>query len=166
VTAALTVPLTLAATTAVADAAGAHHGGLGPLSFLLGLALAPMLARAAAGGVHTLVDAVGDAAGIVGLYLLWHIGFDLLSLGPAPGAFVTTVGWALVVPAFVALFIVQVLLAAYPQGRMARTLQPHLFAGFYLDALFTRMTFVVWPPRIPPRPPLQLPELTPETQVS
>jgi NAD(P)H-quinone oxidoreductase subunit 5 len=49
---------------------------------------------------------------------------------------------------------------------MARTLQPHLFAGFYLDALFTRMTFVVWPPRIPPRPPLQLPELTPETQVS
>lgn len=157
------VPATLALTWGLSAALGAPHAGLGPLSFLLGLALAPMLARAALAGPRGLLDGLLAASGIVGLYLLWHLGFEALHLGPEPGVVATGVGWLVLVPALLGLFAVQVVLAARPHGALARTLRPHLFAGFYLDALFTRMTFQLWPPRLPPRRPRFAPQLSTES---
>lgn len=45
------------------------------------------------------------------------------------------------------LYGVQLLFECRPDGRLARELQPLLFAGLYLDELFTRVTFRLWPPR-------------------
>ena len=53
---------------------------------------------------------------------------------------------------FLALFVVQGTLRARPQGALARRLYPALFAGLYLDELFTRLTFRVWPARLPAPP--------------
>jgi NAD(P)H-quinone oxidoreductase subunit 5 len=57
------------------------------------------------------------------------------------------VAWAL--GCFVLLFVVQGTVRAHPQGALARNLYPWLFAGLYLDELFTRLTFRVWPARAP-----------------
>jgi len=50
----------------------------------------------------------------------------------------------------VALAAAQVVLRARPDGALARALQPRLFAGFFLDEYFTRLTFRWWPPHLPP----------------
>ena len=34
-----------------------------------------------------------------------------------------------------------------PAGHTARTLHAWAFAGFHLDELFTRATFLLWPPK-------------------
>ena len=47
---------------------------------------------------------------------------------------------------------VQGTVRARPQGRLARGLYPWLFAGLYLDELFTRLTFWLWPARPPATP--------------
>jgi len=49
----------------------------------------------------------------------------------------------------VALFFVQSLLVASPGGWMSRTLYAWCYAGFYLDERFTRLTFRIWPLRMP-----------------
>ena len=40
----------------------------------------------------------------------------------------------------------------WPRGALAHGLYPTLFAGLYLDELFTRMTFRLWPARVPALP--------------
>ena len=50
---------------------------------------------------------------------------------------------------FTALFLCQGWLSARPNGAFARALYPRLFAGLYLDDLFTRLTFRLWPARNP-----------------
>ena len=67
------------------------------------------------------------------------------SMPPNPAALVT------VAVAFVTLMLVQATVSVRPLGRLARTLHPWAFAGFHLDALFTRATFLVWPPRMSQR---------------
>ena len=51
------------------------------------------------------------------------------------------------------LFLVQGAVRVQPQGALARWLYPKLFAGLYLDELFTRLTFRLWPARVPAMPP-------------
>jgi NAD(P)H-quinone oxidoreductase subunit 5 len=60
------------------------------------------------------------------------------------------------------LFVVQGAVRAHPQGALARGLYPWLFAGLYLDEVFTRLTFRVWPARLPEKStaPLQQPALS------
>ena len=60
------------------------------------------------------------------------------------------VAWA--IGCFVVLFIVQGAVRARPEGALARKLYPWLFAGLYLDEVFTRLTFRVWPARLPAKP--------------
>jgi NAD(P)H-quinone oxidoreductase subunit 5 len=57
-----------------------------------------------------------------------------------------------VVGCFVVLFVVQGAVRARPQGALSRRLYPWLFAGLYLDEVFTRLTFRVWPARLPAKP--------------
>jgi NAD(P)H-quinone oxidoreductase subunit 5 len=60
------------------------------------------------------------------------------------------VAWVL--GCFVLLFVVQGAVRAQPHSTLARGLYPWLFAGLYLDELFTRLTFRLWPARVPAMP--------------
>lgn len=114
---------------------------------ILLLALTPTFAQALAGERA----ALGVAIAVPLLYAAWHGIFGLLvpevgasALAPALSLFVSLV--------FVAMATVQAQLAATPGGRLAQALYPHAHAGFHIDALFTRLTFRVWPPTVLPRP--------------
>jgi NAD(P)H-quinone oxidoreductase subunit 5 len=114
---------------------------------ILALALAPLLVRLPQ--VHawrTSGRIVGAAVAVSALYATWHVVFAaLLPTGlptaPGTGAAVFALG------AFLALFLVQVLVSLRPSARPMRALHAWAFAGFHLDELFTRATFLVWPPR-------------------
>lgn len=113
---------------------------------LLSLSLAPVLARGAASPLGLALRAGGAFL----LYLAWHEVFA--HLAPVPVAQAPGLAWAIALTGLTVLFVLQTALAARPEGRLARALHPALFAGLYLDELFTRLTFRIWPPRLPPRP--------------
>ncbi len=46
---------------------------------------------------------------------------------------------------FVLLYAIQTIIRAYPLGRLATMLYPWFYAGLYLDEIFTRATFRLWP---------------------
>ena len=102
------------------------------------LATASLLARRA-GGLVTLGGGVG--------FLLAAAAAHTLMGSAAPTALPATAGAAAVAAtAFVTLFGLQAVLRARPDAALARRLHPHAHAGFHLDALFTRLTFRLWPP--------------------
>jgi NAD(P)H-quinone oxidoreductase subunit 5 len=49
---------------------------------------------------------------------------------------------------FLLLFAVQTLIRARPHGFIARRLYPWFYAGLFLDEVFTRITFRLWPARL------------------
>ncbi len=49
---------------------------------------------------------------------------------------------------FATLFAIQLMIDLRPASALAVRLYPHALAGFHLDALFTRATFLLWPPRV------------------
>ena len=89
-----------------------------------------------------------QALGVGALVASWHLGLGRL-LGPIEAAPGGALRGGLAALGFLVLFGVQVPLQAAPQGRIARALQPWLFAGLHLDEVFTRLTFRLWPPRLP-----------------
>ncbi len=114
---------------------------------ILALSLAPFFVRlSAAPSWRTSAQLLAAAAGVAALYAAWHVAFAALLPTSKP----FTPGLASIIfalGAFVALFVVQVLVAVSPHGRTARALHAWAFAGFHLDELFTRATFLLWPPR-------------------
>jgi NAD(P)H-quinone oxidoreductase subunit 5 len=140
------VPGLLAAALAVGalHAAGMLHADhaptLIPQSLLVALALASAQPRRLA--------PTPAGVGTAGLFLGWHLVADRVgaSLPAAPD----TAGWWLVVAAFTAVFVVDAVTRRNPEGALARALHPALFAGLYLDERLTRLTFRLWPPRLPP----------------
>jgi NAD(P)H-quinone oxidoreductase subunit 5 len=116
---------------------------------ILALALAPLLAGPIrrAGGLWTLAG-VGGAFAVAVAYFGLHRAFED-AVGSPVATSPALVAW--VVGAFVVLFIVQGAVRANPVGPLARSLYPTLFAGLYLDELFTRLTFRLWPARLPAR---------------
>jgi NAD(P)H-quinone oxidoreductase subunit 5 len=118
------------------------------VGFILALALAPLFVRASlSAGWRPMLHASGVGVGLVALYAGWHFLFGAL----APTATTASPSdWGrlgLVVAGFALLFVTQALISARPTGRVAQALYPACFAGFYLDEVFTRMTFHLWPPR-------------------
>ncbi|WP_434479468.1 proton-conducting transporter transmembrane domain-containing protein [Gemmatimonas sp.] len=74
----------------------------------------------------------------------WAMG---LIVAPVAASEVTVIASAaVVVVAFAVLFVVQAAVLTAPRGPFARGFYPACFAGFYLDEVFTRLTFRVWPP--------------------
>ena len=128
------------------------------VSAVLSLALVPLLAgpllRAGGAWVFAgLAGAFAVALAYFGLHLLFK-----QWLGAPTAASAGLVAW--VIGCFVVLFIVQGAVRARPQGALARKLYPWLFAGLYLDEVFTRLTFRIWPARLPDKaatPPAVLP---------
>jgi NAD(P)H-quinone oxidoreductase subunit 5 len=119
---------------------------------ILALALAPAIAgpvRHAGGPWMLAAPAAGLAVALAyfGLHALaerW-LGADSGAVPAAPQALV-----AWVLGCFLLLFAVQGAVRVWPRGRLARRLYPWLFAGLYLDEVFTRLTFRLWPARLPP----------------
>jgi NAD(P)H-quinone oxidoreductase subunit 5 len=113
---------------------------------ILALALAPLV-----GVPLRHAGLQGPLAGLAAAWAVALVWFALhllaeRALGAAP--IVTSpwlIGWVLAL--FALLFVVQGVVRARPRGVLARGLYPWLFAGLYLDELFTRLTFLVWPAR-------------------
>ncbi len=117
---------------------------------VLSFALVPLLvhSRKTFGRVAALV--VG--AGVVSLYIGWH---NLFGHAMAANAALGDTIWlraGFATACFVALFATQALIAAHPQGRFAQSIYPALLARLYLDEWFTRITFRLWPAKIPAQP--------------
>ena len=49
---------------------------------------------------------------------------------------------------FALLFVMQCLILARPHGAVASKLYPWFYAGLYMDEIFTRVTFRVWPAKL------------------
>jgi len=131
----------------------AEAPALWALGGILSLALAPLLAGPVwrAGGWWSLAG-LGGAFAVALAYFGLHAGFSRWlgaeGVGTAPS--MALVAW--VIGCFGLLFVVQGAVRARPQGALARGLYPWLFAGLYLDELFTRLTFRLWPARVPATP--------------
>lgn len=113
---------------------------------LLAVALAPIFLRLEGRlTARTNAALVGAALGVAVFYAGWHLAFAALLPPVAVAPSALAVAFALA--AFAVLFLVQVLVSVHPHHRVTRALQAWAFAGFHLDELFTRATFLVWPPR-------------------
>ena len=111
----------------------------GALGALLGLAGASVIALAYF-GLHALFSGWLGVAGTPGIS----------QASQASQASPALVVWVLA--SFGLLFVVQGAVRVWPHGSLARWLYPTLFAGLYLDELFTRLTFRLWPARAPALP--------------
>ena len=127
----------------------AEAPALWALGGILSLALAPLVTSSVlrGGGLWSLAGLAGAfavALAYFGLHALFGRGLGADGVGAAPNP--ALVAWVL--GCFALLFIVQGAVRARPQGALAHSLYPWLFAGLYLDELFTRLTFRLWPARV------------------
>ncbi|MZR64397.1 NADH-quinone oxidoreductase subunit L [Alcanivorax sp. DP30] len=81
------------------------------------------------------------------LYLGWHVLFSAIAPHSSPVNLLQT---AAVILCFSGLYGLQFWLQKYPDGKLASTLYPWAYHGFYLDELFTRVTFPIWPIKLKP----------------
>jgi NAD(P)H-quinone oxidoreductase subunit 5 len=138
----------------VCIAAGVVHGGallhalvpdsrhLSPIAqFILALGLAPLVTPAARWGVRSACVALARAAGLVGLYLLWHSVLSELIPAGEPSLLLSGVAAAV----FLAFFLIQSRVLLGEQRFLGGRLYRAAYAGFYLDESFTRLTFRLWP---------------------
>ncbi len=116
------------------------------LGLILTLAMVPVLARAFSAPDRSAIPLLGSVIAIVGAYTLGHWASGLMVPTVRGAVGIETMELAFVAAAFLALFVVQTTILTKPAGRIARGLYPACFAGFYLDEVFTRLTFRVWPP--------------------
>lgn len=124
--------------------------GAPALSVLWVVAVAGHLSLGTGRGWWSSALVVAQAGALVGMTLVWHAVF---SFGSTPEhATAGSISAALVAAGFVGLYLLQLGLARWPSSDLARGLRPHLYAGLYLDEGFTRLTFRIWPPSLPPRP--------------
>jgi len=122
---------------------------------ILALALAPLLTGPLlrTGAVGALVGLAGAAVVALAYFGLHAVFSGWLGVAAAPAtgqASPALVVWVLA--SFGLLFVVQGAVRLWPRGALAHWLYPTLFAGLYLDELFTRMTFRLWPARVPALP--------------
>ena len=125
------------------------HALLGPRAF------ARVVASGPRAGARAVIGVVLRIAFAGALYAVGHAvaGRAL----PPPRSWTTSLEWLIVATGVTALFAVQLLFAWRPEGRLTGALARRLFAGFYLDEIFTRLTFRLWPPRRPSAEPSVVP---------
>ncbi len=116
-------------------------------TLILSLAVAPLFVNGVANGGRALLRATTGAAVLVASYALGHEIFTTLAPDVTASPTMDVARLAIVALAFGALYAVQAIIATQPAGRLARALYPACFAGFYLDEIWTRLTFRIWPPR-------------------
>ncbi len=116
------------------------------MTLILGLALVPLVAARPPASASGAAMAALQVAGVVLLYGGWHALAE--HVFPAERATTNPIGWWMTGVGFVGLFALKSALQRRPNGALARRLHPWLFSGLYLDELFTRLTFQLWPPRL------------------
>lgn len=149
------VALAMGCVYAVGLAFGVHprqEPVLYALGFVVCLGLTPLLVQGTA-GIRGALRVASSAAGVTALYFGWHalFGKALPNMGGAQTFHALMPRLAVVFMGFGALFALQAVMHARPQSRLARALYPLLHAGLYLDEIFTRLTFQLWPAKLPPR---------------
>jgi NAD(P)H-quinone oxidoreductase subunit 5 len=140
------IAVSVLATHVLLGRALAQSDPLVPLSIILGLSLSPLAVRALGGSKGARLSIALRCGLAAMLYGVGHAALAHLLRFQAPAQLPRT--WLVVLAGFGLLFILQMAFECSPNGRLARTLQPRLFAGFYLDEFFTRMMFRLWPPRL------------------
>ena len=123
------------------------HTPLLAFAVIVALALAPLLSLKA--DRSSMIDNLKGmlcAGGLVLIYVGLH-GLFLSSLGIKV---VDQAGWMTfrvlwVIGLFSALYLVQSVVLAKPESAFAQRLYPLFYGGFFLDDLFTRFTFWLWP---------------------
>jgi NAD(P)H-quinone oxidoreductase subunit 5 len=120
---------------------------------IFALAIAPLFVSGMVTGSRGLLRATTSAAVLVSAYALGHAVFTAIATDVQGSDVMQMVRYNFVIIAFGSLYMVQAAIATQPSGRIARALYPACFAGFYLDEIWTRYTFRLWPPRALPLPP-------------
>ncbi len=126
------------------------------MGLVMALALAPVLARAVMLRNRAAVSMLGAVLAIVLVYASAHWMMGVLVAPVYPSDSTALLASGIVALAFMALFVAQAVILSRPTGTVARALYPACFAGFYLDEIFTRLTFRLWPPAPTPAPTRQL----------
>ncbi len=117
---------------------------------LLGLALPSLLLNLPEQRSGKLLVSVAAAAlGVAACFALGHVAFEkLLPHGPKLGA-TAPASAIFAVASLLVLFVTHTWLRQRPASVFSRWLYPRAFAGFHLDELFTRLTFRLWPAKLP-----------------
>jgi len=117
---------------------------------MLTLALMPLLTVRLGDGMAALLAHARLAAGLLVIAFAAHALAQFLP-APAQAAAPDALRFGLAATLALALVVTQVLITVRPRGAFATALYPACFAGFYVDEVFTRLTFRWWPPRTPAR---------------
>ncbi len=150
----LAVSTTMVVVTATAaNVRFGNEPALWALAWIVSVALTTLLVTGAKhfGWRHVALVA-GASAMVAILYFNAHAVMLTIQVTPLPvrsSPSYGLVGW--VIGCFSLLFVLHAWIRAYPEGRLSQWLYPHLFAGLYLDELFTRLTFRVWPAKLSSR---------------
>jgi len=120
---------------------GLHRPGIA--LFIVGLAVAPLLWTNGKPGLRQLILGLALQSAIVLLYLSWHLIFTRMD--EATAAPLSPVAIAFVAAAFSLMYVLQVLVQAYPGQRAIKRLHTWAYSGFFLDEAFNRLTQKVWP---------------------
>jgi len=148
----------LASLAAACWRASAFNGALGLFCVpVVGIAIAGILSGTVSMRSLTASGVLVTAAISVGII---YFGFDILfqKLLPITPASLAQQRPLLIFCAicFVLLYSIQMIVRLNPMGALASALYPWLYAGLYLDELFTRATFRIWPAnRVSKIPPLR-----------
>ena len=143
----------LAAVAVVAATASAWSGVAAAaqlpwaLVFIAGAGIAPAAYRVGFGRWKDQGRALLLVFALAHLPVIWHLLLSNTHLASPQPASYTLLSWTGLCGAL--LFLVQTHLTANPRGRVSRWLYAWCYAGFYLDERFTRLTFRVWPLRLP-----------------
>lgn len=116
---------------------------------VVGMALARLIGEGLSFRARPLVASTLLALVVASSYFASHAAVGLVLESTGHGRdLVSAHRVVLALVLFVALFVASFALRAAPQSRAAHALHRALFAGLYLDELFTRLTFRLWPARL------------------
>jgi NAD(P)H-quinone oxidoreductase subunit 5 len=106
------------------------------------------LRQLAAANAKTSVYVLAIAAIVPALYYLWHGAFaSMLPQSPTAEP-ARDLASLFALAAFAVLYIVHAWVSSNPSAPFTQWLFRYAYNGFYLDELFTRLTFRIWPPKI------------------
>jgi NAD(P)H-quinone oxidoreductase subunit 5 len=113
---------------------------------IVGLAIAGTLAAliSARNFVTSLILAL-SVCGVSVIYFGYEALFQKLLPGSQPRLVPPFALVIFVLIGFALLYLMQAIVRKDPSGRFARALYPWFYAGLYMDELFTRLTFRIWP---------------------
>lgn len=115
---------------------------------LVALALPSLVLRqAAAANGRTTAWVLVAAAGLPAIYFLWHSVFVYLLPNPPGVPSPHELRSLFALSAFVALYVVHAWIASRPNAPLTQRFFAYAYNGFFLDELFTRLTFRIWPPK-------------------